>query len=203
MTRLQSFSNNANAWVNMEFALGTDMDRTFTEVSSRMQRVRGLPADADRPQIRRNGGGNSAESLIFIFIQHARDSIIPLNELHEFVEKNIAPEFENIEGVGSVNVNRDSGERIVNVEFDPFVTAQLGISIDTIAQNINRSSDVSGGRVGIGRRDFTLRFEGRYAADQLSEIILAWRDGAPLKLGDLATIKVEPDEAQGLSLIHI
>jgi len=199
MTKLQSFSNNANAWVNMEFALGTDMDRTFTEVSSRMQRVRGLPVDADRPQIHRNGGGNSAESLIFIFIQHAKDSVIPLNELHDFVEKNVAPEFENIEGVGSVDVNRNSGERIVSIEFDPFLTAQLGVSVDTIAENINRSSDVSGGKVEVGRRDFTLRFEGRYAADQLSETILAWRDGAPVKLGDVATINVAPDAAQGVT----
>jgi len=199
MTKLESYSNNANAWINMEFALGTDMDRTFTEVSSRMQRVRGLPADADRPQIYRNGGGNGAESLIFIFIQHAKDSIIPLEELHTFVEKNVAPEFESIEGVGSVDVNRNSGERIVSIEFDPFLTAQLGISIDTIAQNINRSSDVSGGKVEVGRRDFTLRFEGRYAADQLTDTILAWRDGAPVKLGDVATINVAPDEAQGIT----
>jgi multidrug efflux pump subunit AcrB len=199
MTKLESFSNTANAWVNMEFALGTDMDRTFTEVSSRMQRVRGLPADADRPQIRRNGGGGSAESLIFIFVQHAKDSVIPLNELRDFVEKNVAPEFENIEGVGSVDVNGDSGEREVSVVFDPFVAAQLGISIDTIAQNINRSSDVSGGTVEVGRRDFTLRFEGRYAADQLSETILAWRDGAPVKLGDVATIAVAPGDARGVT----
>lgn len=199
MTKLQSFSNNANAWVNMEFALGTDMDRTFTEVSSRMQRVRGLPADADRPQIRRNGGGGSAESLIFIFIQHAKDSVIPLNELHEFVEKNVAPEFESIEGVGSVDVNRNSGERVVSIEFDPFITAQLGISIDTIAENINRSSDVSGGKVEVGRRDFTLRFEGRYSADQLTNTILAWRDGAPVKLGDVATVNVASEDAQGVT----
>jgi multidrug efflux pump subunit AcrB len=199
MTKLQSYSNNANAWVNMEFALGTDMDRTFTEVSSRIQRVRGLPADADRPQIHRNGGGGSAESLIFIFIQHAKNSIIPLNELTDFVEKNVAPEFENIEGVGGVNVNRNSGERVVSIEFDPFITAQLGISIETIAQNINRSNDVSGGKVEVGRRDFTLRFEGRYAADQLAETILAWRDGAPVKLGDVATINVTEDDAEGVT----
>ncbi len=197
MTRLQSWSNNSNAWINMEYALGTDMDQTFTEVSSRLQRVRGLPADAERPQIRRDGGGGSGESLIFLFLQHAPDSIIPTAELKDFTEKNIAPEFENIEGVGGVEVQQEGGERIVNVQFDPFQTAQLGISIDTIASNINRSSDVSGGRVEVGRRDFTLRFEGRYAADQLEESILAWRDGAPVRLGDIATVTVGPDKLTG------
>ena len=199
MTKLQSWSNSGGAWINMEFALGTNMDQTFTEVSSRLQRVRGLPAEADRPQIRRDGGGGAGESLIFLFLQHAQDSVVPSAELKEFAEKNIAPEFENIPGVGGVDVQTDGGERIVSVRFDPFRTAQLGISIDTIANNINRSSDVSGGRVEVGRRDFTLRFEGRYAADQLEDSILAWRNGAPVRLGDIATVTVAPDKLSGVT----
>jgi multidrug efflux pump subunit AcrB len=199
MTKLQSWSNSGGAWVNMEFRLGTDMDQTFTEVSSRLQRVRNLPADADRPQIRRDGGGGSGESLIFLFLQHSANSVIPDNELKAFAEENIAPIFENIEGVGSADIQQDGGEQIVSIRFDPFQTAQLGISIDAIAANINRSSDVSGGKVEVGRRDFTLRFEGRYAADQLGETILAWRDGAPVRLGDIATIEVGPDELRGIT----
>lgn len=199
MTRLRSWSNNANAWINMEFALGTNMDRTFTEVSSRLQRVRNLPADADRPQIHRDGGGGAGEMLIFLFVQHAPDSTISTNDLREFTQKNIATELEKIDGVGSVNVLQNVGEQIISVEFDPFLTAQLGIPVETIAANINRSSDVSGGKVEVGRRDFTLRFEGRYAADQLEQTILAWRDGAPVKLGDIAKVVVGPDEAPGVT----
>jgi len=199
ITQLQSFSNSGNAWINMEFALGTNMDQTFTEVSSRLQRVRGLPIDADRPRIFRNGGGGSAETLIFLFVQHAANSVIPTADLREFVQKNIAPELENIEGVGSVDVNQNVGERIVRVEFDPFLTAQLGISIETIAATLNRSSDVSGGTIEVGRRDFTLRFEGRYAADQLSETILVWRNGAPVTLGEIAKVEVGPDDSQGVT----
>lgn len=199
MTKLESYSNSANAFINLEFALGTDMDIIFTEVSSRLQRVRNLPADADRPRIQRNGGGGSGDTLIFLFVQHSPDSIISSNDLREFTQNNIAPEFENIEGVGSVNVLQNVGDQIISVEFDPFLTAQLGITIDTIAANLNNSSDVSGGTVEVGRRDYTLRFEGRYAADQLEETILAWRDGAPVKLGDIATVNVGPDVSQGVT----
>jgi multidrug efflux pump subunit AcrB len=196
MTKLQSYSNNSNAFINMEFALGTDMDQIFTEVASRLQRVRGLPADADRPQIFRNGGGDSSETLIYLFVQHAVGSIISSDDLADFSRKNIAPVLESVEGVGSVDVQQNVGDRIVKVEFDPFLAAQLGINVETIAANINRSSDVSGGKVEVGRRDFTLRFEGRYTADQLSETILAWRDGAAVKLGDIAKVIVGPDDSQ-------
>jgi multidrug efflux pump subunit AcrB len=196
MTKLQSYSNNSNAYINMEFALGTDMDQIFTEVASRLQRVRGLPADADRPRIFRNGGGDASETLIYLFVQHAAGSIISSNDLAEFARKNIAPVLESVDGVGSVDVQQNVGDQIVKVEFDPFLAAQLGINVETIAANINRSTDVSGGKVEVGRRDFTLRFEGRYAADQLSETILAWRDGAPVKLGDIAKVIVGPDDSQ-------
>lgn len=199
MTKLQSWSNNGGAWINLEFKLGSNMDQAFTEVSSRLQRVRGLPVNADRPQIRRDGGGGSGESLIFLFLQHAEDSVIPTNELKDFAENNIAPEFENIEGVGGVDVQQDGGEKIVSVRVDPFQLAQLGISIDDIANTINRSSDVSGGKVEVGRRDFTLRFEGRYAADKLEETILVWRDGASVRLGEVAEVRVESDALEGVT----
>ncbi len=198
MTDLVSFSNSGSAFINLEFALGTDMDQTFTEVSSRLQRVRGLPADAERPQIFRNGGGGSAQSLIFLFVQRTANSSISPDELESFIENNIMPEFEGISGVGGIDLNRNGGEHIVSVEFDPFLAAQLGLSIETIISNINRSNDVSGGSVGVGRRDFTLRFEGRYQADQLEDTILTWRNNAPIRLGDVAKVTVGPDEARGV-----
>ena len=198
MVRLQSWSNAGGSWINMEFALGTDMDSAFTEVNSRLQRVQGLPAEANRPRIINGGGGEASETLIFLFLQklpgNTRDDIT----LRDFAEQRIVPSLEAIEGVGGVDVNSDEGEQIIRIEFDPLVAAQLGISIDTIAQNVNRSTDVTGGSVEVGRRDYTLRFEGRFSAAQLSEIVLAWRNGAPVTLGDVADVSVTTDDFGGV-----
>ena len=43
----------------------------------------------------------------------------------------------------------------------------------------------------VGRRQYTLRFEGRYDPDQLRDQVLEWRDGRPVRLGDIADIRVE------------
>ena len=199
MTRLQSWSNQGGVWINLEFALGTDMDTAFTEVNSRLQRVRGLPAEADRPRVNLGGGGgDSGETLIFLFLQKLPGNTNPDVRLSEFAEQRIAPEIEAVPGVAAVDVNSDDGEEIVHIEFDPFLAAQLGITLDEIAQNVNRSTDVTGGSVEVGRRNYTLRFEGRFDAAQLSETILAWRDGAPVKLGDIANVGVEPDRGGGV-----
>lgn len=198
MARLQSWSNAGGSWINMEFALGTDMDAAFTEVNARLQRVRGLPAEADRPRIMSGGGGNAGETLIFLFLQRLPGNDQQDLTLADFARQRIVPEIESINGVGGVDVNSDEGEQIVRIEFDPFLTSQLGISIDEIAQNVNRSTDVTGGSVEVGRRDYTLRFEGRFTAQQLSETVLAWRNGAPIKLGDVADVAVANENFGGV-----
>lgn len=195
---MQSWSNTGGGWIALEFTLGTDMDNARTEVTSRLQRVRGLPADADRPQMNAGGGADSGETLIFLFLQrlpgHDNENV----RLSDFARTRIAPEIEAIEGVAGVDVNSDDGEDIVRITFDPFLAAQLGVTVDDIAATVNRSSDVTGGSVEVGRRNYTVRFEGRFTAEQLAETILAWRDGAPVRLGDIATVDVGPDRSGGV-----
>ncbi|PQA87353.1 efflux RND transporter permease subunit [Hyphococcus luteus] len=193
VTVMQSWSNQGGAWISLEFALGTDMDKAFSEVNARMQQVRGLPADADRPRINNGGGGDAGETLIYLFLQRLPGADNPDMKLGDFAEQRILPELEAVPGVASVDIQANDGERILKIEFDPFLAAQLGVSLDEIAQNVNRSTDVTGGSVDIGRRNYTMRFEGRFTADQLSETILAWRDGAPVRLGDIADISVAVD----------
>jgi multidrug efflux pump subunit AcrB len=67
-----------------------------------------------------------------------------------------------------------------------------------IAARASRSNDVSGGFVDVGRRQYTLRFEGRYDPDQLRNQVLEWRDGRPVRLGDIAEIKVAQGPQQDI-----
>ena len=67
-----------------------------------------------------------------------------------------------------------------------------GLSIDTplLANELGRANDISGGFVDVGRRRYTLRFEGRYEPTQMGEMVLEWRDGSPITLNDIAEIKI-------------
>lgn len=168
------------------------MDQAFTEASSRLQRVRNLPNEADRPRIFRSGGGNSNDSLIFLFLQRLPNATIEPENLRQFVVDRILPRLEAIEGVGGADINQIVGEKRIEVEIDPFAIAPLGISVDQISQNINRSSDVTGGRIGVGRRDYVLRFQGRYDLEKLKNLIIVWRDDAPVTLGSIADIRYAP-----------
>ena len=196
---MRSWSNNGGGFVRLEFALGTDMDNAFTEVTSRLQRVRGLPAEADRPRVQNNGGGGDAgETLIYLFLQKLPGNTIDGYGLTQFAEQRIAPEVESVAGVGGLDINSDYGEEIVSITFDPFLAAQHGVTLEDITRTVNRSTDVTGGSVEVGRREYTLRFEGRFTADQLEQQIIAMRDGVPLRLGDIATVEVKPDSGGGV-----
>jgi len=198
VTQMRSWSNQGDVWINLQFALGTDMNSAFTEVNARLQRVRGLPAEAERPRVQIGGGNNSGETLIFLFLQRLPGDGRAAMRLSDFAEDRIAPALEAAPGVAGVEVNADEGEMIIEIEYDPFLAAQLGLTVDDIAENINRSTDVSGGSVEVGRRNYTLRYEGRFDADQLSDTILAWRDGAPVRLGDIAAARVTADNRGGV-----
>lgn len=195
---MQSWSNSGGGFVRLEFALGADMDKTLTEVTSRLQRVRGLPAEADRPAIGDFGGGSAGDTLIFLFLQRLPGNENAATKMSEFAQTRIAPELEAIDGVAGVDVNSDDGDEIIRISFDPFRLAQLGVTIDQIAQTVNRSTDVTGGSVEVGRRNYTVRFEGRYTAEQLGQTILAWRNGAPIRLSDVSEVSVANNRGGGV-----
>ena len=50
----------------------------------------------------------------------------------------------------------------------------------------------------VGRRQYTLRFEGRYDPMQFKELILEWREGRPIRLGDIDYLMSDLEWVYGL-----
>ena len=75
--------------------------------------------------------------------------------------------------------------------FDPYRLAAAGIDIPIIARFAGNFKDVSGGFIDVGRREYSLRFSGRYALDEVGGMILTWRDGRPVHLRDVAEVAVQ------------
>jgi len=193
---INSWSNNGNVWFNLEFALGTNMDKAFAEVSSRAQQVRNWPLDADRPVV---GGGNGqqGESLIYLFMQALPDSNMDSEALARFARDTIIPKLETIEGVQGVDLQAPTGERILRIRFDPWRLAQLNLTIEELSRAVGRFQDVGGGTVDVGRRGYALRFEGNFTAEQIGDLTVAQRGTTVIRMRDVADINVGPDKAFG------
>jgi multidrug efflux pump subunit AcrB len=190
MQIMESNAFNGGAFINMQFTLDTDMQATMMEVIGRLNRLPPLPADSDPPVVNLGGGGNANGQLTWYFVQKLPGTPGDLKDYARKVTDIIKPRIEAIEGVSGVQVLDGAPEQL-QIIIDPYRAAELGMPLTDIAARASRSNDTSGGFVDVGRRQYTLRFEGRYDADQLRNQVLEWRDGRPVRLGDIADIRVD------------
>ncbi|MGD9020375.1 MAG: efflux RND transporter permease subunit, partial [Lysobacterales bacterium] len=107
--------------------------------------------------------------------------------------------LESIEGVAGVMIMAGEPEEL-QIIIDPYRAAEYGIELGSVAARTSRSTDVSGGFVDVGRRQYTLRFEGRYDPLQFKDLILEWREGRPIRLGDIADVKVARGKKQRIAI---
>lgn len=181
--------------INLKFALGTDMKNALVEVIGRLNRTRPLPLDADRPSVSLGGQGNTNETLSWFFVQLLPGTAGPIEAQRRFIEDTVRPRLESIPGVAAVDVNAGPPDE-VHITLDLARTAALGIGIPDIASRAASANNVSGGQLDVGRRQYTLRFTGRFSPEQLGALVLAWRDGRPVRLADVATVNVGPPVRQ-------
>ncbi len=190
MDVMSSNAFNGGAWINMEFTLGTDMQATLMEVIGRLNRLPSMPADSDPPVVNMGGGGGGAnQALSWFFVQLLPGTEGTIEQYSQYIMDTVKPKLESIEGVAGVQINAGAAEEL-QITIDPYRAAEYGIELGTVAARASRSTDVSGGFVDVGRRQYTLRFEGHYDPMQFSDLILEWREGRPIRLGDIADVKV-------------
>ncbi len=196
LEQLEANASPGNTWINLRFAVGTPMEQTQIEVLSRLNRIPTWPAEAERPTIVGGAAGNDVNNnLTFFFVQLLPGTPGPIESHLRLIEDVVKPRLEAVPGVAAVDVNAGPPEDLV-IRVDPVKAAQYQIPLSTVADLAARADDVSGGFVDVGRRQYTLRLAARYEPEKLEELILAWRDGRPVRLADIATVTIErPDRS--------
>lgn len=184
------------ASVTLTFELGSDMQQALIEVISRLNRLPALPRNVKPPTVHLGGAGGAAPLLSWFFLQRLAGNDADIESYLPLMDAQIEPLIESVAGVSGVELGSGGRykERLI-IEFDPYLTAQLGIELPKIVGLIGAANDSAGGFVEVGRRRYMLRLEGRYDLDELGQMVLEWRDGRPIYLRDIATIALEvPDD---------
>jgi len=199
MTEMAAWSMPNFAWIQLEFALETDMTRALIDIISRLNRLRPLPGNADRPNVSMGEWGDANDQLIEYFVEQLAGGEEELVRSKRYLREVIRPEIAGLYGVSQVSMFDASGNSSdqLQIVIDPYKAAELGIDIARASDRIGRSANISSGVVDVGRRSYTLRVEGRYDVDDLENLILDWRGGLPIKLGDVATIDYGPPKREG------
>ena len=189
LEEIQSNVNTGNSAINLTFAVGSDMDAMLVEVLSRMNRLPPLPRDASPPVVQA-GADNANNSLTYFFVQKLPDTAGSILDYRQMIEDRIVPRIAAVEGVAGVEINGGAAEEL-SISVDLQRAASLGVQLPEIAAQAARATDLSGGLIESGRRQYVLRFAGRYTPERLGDLILAWREGRPIRLRDVATVEVK------------
>ncbi len=197
LEELDGSANAGGSTIDLTFAIGTDLKNAQMEVLGRLNRVRSIPKDADRPVVQLGGsnGGNANQSLSFFFVQLLPGTAGPIDQYRHFIENTVKPRIEGVPGVSQVIVNAGPPDE-VQITVDPAKAASLGVSISDISAKAASAEDLSGGSLEVGRQQYELRYTGRYKPADLGNLVLSWRDGRPVRLGDVAEIKLQPPKRQ-------
>jgi multidrug efflux pump subunit AcrB len=199
LQEMESFANDGGGYIQLTFALGTDMKNTLVDVVGRLNRLPPLPADAQKPFVQLASQQDSNATLLYVFMQTLPGNHRDVNSYTSYIRNTIIPQLETIQGVGSAQIVSRGAADEIDIVFDPVRAAELGVQIPKMAQLISGSEDVSGGTIDVGRRQYGLSFRGRYSVQDLRNLVLEWRDGKPVHLGDIADVHVGRSKPTGFA----
>jgi HAE1 family hydrophobic/amphiphilic exporter-1 len=132
--RLFSFSGQNEAFINMEFGWGQDVDWLRTEVRDKLDQIRGqLPSDVDRIHVQSWGTND------FPIIEGSIDSPIDLRNAQEFLETKIKKPLQRIPGVADVEI-WGAQRREVEIYLRLDAIQRHGVDVGSLFRRINAAN---------------------------------------------------------------
>ncbi|MDZ4255804.1 MAG: efflux RND transporter permease subunit, partial [Sulfuritalea sp.] len=183
---MTSTSAQGTSTITLQFALDRDIDAAAQDVQSAIAAAqRKLPPDMPTPPSFRKV--NPADFAIFYIAMNSKT--LPTWVVNEYAETQLAQRLSTLPGVAQVNVF-GSQKYAVRIQADPDQLSSRGLGIDELQAAI-KSSNVNQplGTLDGTRQSFALQANGQLLnAEAYRTLTVAWRNGAPVKLGELARV---------------
>ena len=182
-----SRSQTGRARINLEFAIGTNMDRALLLVANRLDRVTGYPDEANEPKLDTSGADDNP--IAWIILQREAGQTRPMEQFGDFARDVIAERLERVEGVAAVNVFGGVA-RELQIVINPAKLAEFRLTIPEVVERLrNESISISAGDVEEGKRRYVVRAEGELnTIEAVGEVVL--RSGAAGLGGTLGRVFV-------------
>ena len=183
---ISSTSSQGSISIAIQFELNRDIDSAAADVQSAIARVqKQLPAEmTDPPSYRKV---NPADAPILLLTLSSE--VAPLQDMDAFAQQVISPALSTIDGVAQVQVF-GSQKYAVRVQLNPDALAARGIGVDEVQVAITAANaNTPIGTLKNTKQSLTIQAQTELSnADQFRNIIVAVRDGRPMRLGDLAVV---------------
>ncbi len=183
MTSVSSFGSSQ---ITLQFSLDRDIDGAQQDVQAAINGAsallpRSLPAPPSYSK------SNPADTPILTLA--VSSDRLPLQEVDDYADSILAQKIAQVTGVGLVTIN--GGQKpAVRVQVDPETLAGTGLTLEDVrsallAANINQPK----GNLDGARQDYALATDDQlFEAKSFRPIVLAYKNGAAVRLADVATV---------------
>ncbi len=186
LTQMTSISSFGSSLITLQFSLDLNIDIAEQEVQAAINAATNLlPANLPFPPI--YSKTNPADAPILTLA--ITSSTLPLAKVEELAETRMAQRISQLQGVGLVSIS--GGQRpAVRVQANPTALASYGLSLETLRTALS-SANVNQAKGSFDGPDqaWTINDNDQLAAGaQYGPIIIAYRNGAPVRVSDVATV---------------
>lgn len=186
ITEMTSSSGLGQASVTMQFDLNRDIDAAVRDVQAGINAA-GSRLPADLPGTPNAYKVNPADSPVMILVMTS-----PLHDraqLQDTAVSIVQTKLSQVKGVGQVIVSGGSPPA-VRVSVNPTVLERFGIGLESVRLAVqNANANRPKGLIDDGISTWSITTTDQlFRAAEYREIIVAYRRGAPIRLGDVATV---------------
>ncbi len=183
---MTSTSSLGSTSVTLQFDLSRDIDAAALDVQSALSAAqRSLPDTMPAPPSFRKVNPADSPILMLALISDT----LPLSKVDEYAQNVLSPRLSTVSGVAQVNI-WGSQKYAVRIRVDPVAMAAIGLGFDDLrAAIMQANSNLPTGNLQGPSQSFVVETSGQLKnAEDFRPVVVAYRDGAPVRLEDVAEV---------------
>lgn len=182
--RVRSQSSEGRSRVTLEFAQSVDVDVAANDVRAALDRLRSsLPPEVESPRIWKFDPNN------FPIVIVGANSDKNLADLTLLLDREITKRFEQINGVGSIDIWGGINREVkIDLKRDRLIAS--GLTSAQVQQAISsENANLPGGNVNSGVQQLYVRTQGEFESiDQIANTVISTVDSKPIRVKDVAEV---------------
>ncbi|HET9246979.1 MAG TPA: efflux RND transporter permease subunit, partial [Xanthobacteraceae bacterium] len=190
VTQLTSQSALGATTIVIQFDLNRNIDSAGQDVQAAITVAsKTLPRDMTTPPSYKKV--NPADSPIIML--SLRSDTMPVTTVDDYGDLFLAQQISQVPGVAQVSIFGDTTPSI-RIQVDPAKLASTGITLEEIRSTLVAStSNAAKGTINTDKLSFTVAANDQITtAEQFNDVILAYRNGAPIRVRDVGQAVNEP-----------
>jgi len=200
VNQMTSTSQLGSTSIVLQFDLNRNIDAAGRDVQAAINAARSqLPANLpSNPTYRK---ANPADAPILILALTSDTETVP--QMYDAADSILAQKLAQVSGVGQVFVG-GAAQPAVRAEVNPMLLNKLGVGLDTVRTALNAANaNLAKGEVSNRTTSWSLDDTDQlFTADQYRPLIVAYRNGGAVRLGDVADVQDSVSDVRNIGLAN-